>query len=523
MVLALRYGDLSSTVSEANKLATEIDQYCNDLSSKVQQKMYAVQDGMSAALNSADYYVKAKISQLRTKAANARELSSKTQILHDTANRVDNNVKTAIEANQKNFFNKNPELRPSKTQLFLTSFWCDLKNVPLIGGLFRAGEEFVSAIAELTKEIRYWWECGGGQELITNLVDIVVKIGLAAAAVLTFIGLALSGAGIVVLIAAGVLAAIAVINALVNVGTSIQAIQAGAGNPAMSRIYSQRDTLAKVLREENFHNSFLNRLSNVGATLIEATELICDVIMIAYDLKDTFKSLKKFFTAQNRNALGQFAKGRHFTLDNLWKGIKAIPCKVKALPKTIVDFSKKLTIKNLVLGHLQMPEKTWKVWSRLGNARKGDYIYKLGKFVSTAAKAVDSFNDVLKGKHNFGSFALQRLADGVYKNLEISKTFKTTKSILDKIGIPDKLTKGWDKAVVTLPFDNSSESNKTFDYILTPGKGIIEKVQKLIKDSTRKSPRIDVDVPHMLLPNMNTAPSFDKLYPYYELSSQIAA
>jgi hypothetical protein len=95
MVLALRYGDLSSTVSEANKLATEIDQYCNDLSSKVQQKCVLSRTALSAALNSADYYVKAKISQLRTKAANARELSSKTQILHDTANRVDNNVKNS--------------------------------------------------------------------------------------------------------------------------------------------------------------------------------------------------------------------------------------------------------------------------------------------------------------------------------------------------------------------------------------------------------------------------------------------
>jgi len=337
MILALRYGDLSATVSEANRLANEIDQYCNDLSNKVQAKMYAVTGGMSSALNNADYYVKAKINQLRTKSANARMLSTKTQELLDTAKRVDKDVKHTIKANQNNFFQKNPELCPPKTRLVLTSFWCDMKNVPLLGDLLKLGEDAVSAISDLVKDIRYWWECGGGQELVMNCLDMLLKIGLAVAAVITAVtavtallaATVITAGAVIYAVAACVAAVIATANAVANAGYSVKAIQESyAGNPAMAQIYGKRDTLAQHLRETNFKDKFLNRLSNFGAAAIEFTEALAGVVLIIHSIGKTINSILSkngvsfAFKELARGKDGKLTK--KVTLKSIWRGTKAL-------------------------------------------------------------------------------------------------------------------------------------------------------------------------------------------------------
>ena len=98
MRLSLNYGDLSRAISNTNKLASELDDYCDSLSRKVQSKMYSVEGGMSSALNAADYYINNKIRDLRTKSSNARNLSQKINGLLGTAKRVDSDVKATIES-----------------------------------------------------------------------------------------------------------------------------------------------------------------------------------------------------------------------------------------------------------------------------------------------------------------------------------------------------------------------------------------------------------------------------------------
>ena len=166
MVLSLRYGDLSGAATEANRLADDLNQYCEDLSRKVQQKMYSVEGGMSSALSNADYYVNQKITQLRNREESARTLSEKARELHDTAKRVDEDVERMIEDNQESFFQKNPELKAPWYKQAWTSFMCDMKNVPVLGWLIQGGEDVMDAIDVLGKEIKHWWKCGGGKELI---------------------------------------------------------------------------------------------------------------------------------------------------------------------------------------------------------------------------------------------------------------------------------------------------------------------------------------------------------------------
>lgn len=337
MVLSLRYGDLSGAATEANRLADELNQYCEDLSRKVQQKMYSVEGGMSSALSNVDYYVNQKIAQLRNREESARTLAEKTRELHDTAKRVDEDVERMIQDNQESFFQKNPELKAPWYKQAWTSFMCDMKNVPVLGWLIQGGEDVMDAIDTLGKEIKHWWKCGGGKELIMNCLDIVIKIGEAVVAVLAAVTavVALATATVITLgavlvtVAAVITAVIASVNAVTNVFTSVQAISASrTGDPAMAKIYGDRDTLAQVLRDHNFHDRELNRASYKAASAIEITDTIAGVINLVHSIG----KIAGGFLGKNGVgfAFKELARGSDgklttkVTLKSIWKGTKAL-------------------------------------------------------------------------------------------------------------------------------------------------------------------------------------------------------
>ena len=530
MILALNYGDLSNTISETNKLANELGQYCDNLSRKVQQKMYSVEGGMSSALSSADYYVNTKIKQLRTREGNARTLSSRTQILLDTAKRVDSDVENTINANQKAFFKRYPKLKPSKLQHTWISFMCDMKKVPVIGWLIKGKEELDSAIDQLKKDIKHWWKCDGGRELIMNCLDIVVKIGLAIAAVVTAVtavtalifATVVTGGAVLFAVAACVAAVIAVVNAAVNVSTSVQAIVASnSGDPAMSKIYSKRDTLAQVLREENFHNRFLNKLSNVGAIILELAEAFTGVILLIQSLgkiAGSFLSKNGVGFAFKELALGKDGKlTKKVTLNSIWKGTKSMFLNKKltsstsaGLRTTLMTNIKqsisyqanlfKLAIRNpkgylttKKIGDLgffkNISEKikygSWQLKNTAFQFKTGSTLYNLNKIDTI----VDTFNDSLRNvKLVFdgmdraeGKGLIRRVSEKYIQNTLFDNDFV---KIIDKTGIGDAIM-GFDK----------SETAKDLTGI---DKGIIQKFSEIEKSFE------------------NPYPSFSTLFPHFE-------
>lgn len=410
MVLSLVYGDLSSTISESNKLANQLGQYCDELSRKVQQKMYSVEGGASSALNNADYYVRTKISQLRARETNARSLSTKTQTLLDTAKRVDTDVEKTIQSNQKNFFQKNPALKSPWYQRAFTSFMCDMKNVPVIGWLIKGGEQVLGALDTLLRDIRYWYKCDGGKELIGIVLSIV---GAVLAVVILVCAITATGGTILAIIVSvvGVVGSlIGLVNAATNVVTSFQAYNAATGgHPGRAKIYSGQDKLSDVLRQTNFHNRDWNRGSNAWATGIDVTETVCTIVTLVYGVGKTAKSLSKInisktFQAicQPRNALGQFVQGK----PTLWNGIKSI--------------TMKFNLKDFVLGDLNV-----KNLSILSTLERADKMKAIGEFAIAIKGVVDGFDKINEGKQSFGQFIANRAVIGLDTALLKKQVLKT--------------------------------------------------------------------------------------------------
>lgn len=496
MKLTLYYGDLSRAADNSNKLATELDDYCDSLCKKVQKKMYNVEGGMSSALNTADYYVNQKIRNLRTKSSNARNLARQINNLLGTAKRVDSDVKSTIEANQKNLFEKHADLRPSNTQLYLTSFLCDMKNVPVIGALIRGKEAIDSGIDHLKKEIRYWYKCEGGKELVGIVLSVVGAVLAVVAMVCAFV---FTGGTILAVIAgvAGIIGAIiGVFNAATNIVTSFQAYaSATGGHPGQAKIYAGQDKLSDVLRDTNFHDKAKNRNSNAWATGIDITETVCDVIGIingingaVNDLKSS--DLKKTFRAvfQNRNEnRSHFASGK-----NIWNGFKSITSKING--------------KDMILGDLNV-----KNLSRLSLLSKAEAIKAIGKFSKAASGIVKDLDKINEGNMELKEFTLKRIVIGLDKSMfqqekwvakerkgnglfqkkgELYSTFDKTnfstiiqgfRDIIDNLGVS--------KILIDLP------NNDMLSNVLSPKNGLFSgKIQELIKTITKwRAPTIEVN------------------------------
>ena len=420
MVLALRYGDLSGAIFETNKLANELGQYCDELSRKVQQKMYAAEGGMSSSLNSADYYVKAKINQLRAHENNTRSLSAKIQTLLDTAKRVDTDVEKTIQANQKSLFKKNPELKAPWYKQAFTSFMCDMKNVPVLGWLIKSREQVSSAWDTLMKDIRYWYKCEGGKELVgivLSVAGVILAVVILVCTVIITGGIILAAiagtAGISTLIgsvAGSIGALIGAVNAFINVYTSFKAYNdAVGGHPGSAKIYAGQDKLSDVLRQKNYHDREKNRSSNAWATGLDITEGVCAIVSFVCGAVDKIKNLKKFNISktikaicQPHNSLGQFAQGK----PTLWIGIKSIALK--------------FNIKDFVLGDLNV-----KNLSRLSKLEKIDILNVIGELAGAAKGIVDGLDKVNEAKQSITQFLASRAVTGLdtaFFNEQVLKT-----------------------------------------------------------------------------------------------------
>lgn len=393
MILSLDYGSLTSASQKATKLANEINQYCDDLSRKVLNKINDVEGGSSSALNNASYYINSKLKQLRQKESNARTFSKNVDNLVSTAKRVDQDVARTIENRQKELFKKNPDLKPPGYKAKLTEFWCDLKKVPILGSLIKGAEEIVGAVETLKKNIKYWYKCEGGKELVGIVLSAV---GAALAIVITVCAFSISGGvlGILAGVAGVISSLIGVVNAATNVATSMIAYDVAMdGHPGIAKIYAGQDKLSDYLKETKFNSKVLNRRSMICAAGIDIVDSMCALITFVTGGVKLIRELKKINIGQvfrsignNRSTLGTFVQGK----PTIWNGIKSLVMKAD--------------IKSLILGDLNVKD-----FARFDLISLKDKYKAVGSFTKALKGIVDNFDKMNEGDMSFGEFIAHRI------------------------------------------------------------------------------------------------------------------
>lgn len=351
--IIINYNELSKIDSYAKKAADAAKDYANDLSNRASSKIGSLTGGATSYTSNAKYYVDAKIKALNDKKTSFTNFSKQVQTLSETAKRVDGEVKSLLASGQKDFYKTHEDLKIDDWKANLINWFTDLKNscplFDLIGNLVYAARD---TIRDALANIKYWYECEGGKEKVA----FALAIAGAIVAVLLFIA-ALPASGFFAICAA-IGAAIAAVNAITNVFTSYAAMKAAEeGDPAWAKIYGGRDKLSDVLRETNFNDGLLNRLSYIGATGLDLTEFVVGVINIVHglgEIKSKITCIQNYFDKNNGGLFTYFkeaewhevlewdADGQHaigtkwemvtndqgivqtkVTLRSIWRGTKA--------------------------------------------------------------------------------------------------------------------------------------------------------------------------------------------------------
>lgn len=381
--LVIDYDSLAKVASNASNLAKRAETYANDLTNKVLNKFSGISGGSTTNTSDAKYYVKAKITALRSKQSSYSGLSTQITTFIENAKRVDQEVEKMIANNQEKFLSKNEHLRIDDWKASILNWLVDLKNsCPLFEVIGNALRDIGSAMSDMFANIKYWYKCEGGKEII----GFVLAIGGAIVAVLLFIA-SFPASGFFA-ICAMIGAAITAVNAIWNVVTSYSAMtSARNGDPAWAKIYSKRDKLTDSIRAHNFGNGTLNRLSYGVATFIDFGELFCDIVNIIHavgQIKSKLSFIQNYFDKNNGGLFTYFKEAKYtevldydswgnpcgkkwtlkvneygivetrFTPKSIWRGIKAF------VMDSPIDCNSDTGIRTLLNRNFKLDFKDWK-------------------------------------------------------------------------------------------------------------------------------------------------------------------
>ena len=317
--VTIDYDKLSTISRNANSAASRMNDYINDLTKKVTGKYGEIAGGSTSKTQNSEYYVNQKISQLRAKKDQYTSFATAVNSLSAKAQDIDKDVAKKIRASKDQFVDKHDYIS--------TDWWTDIKNwfidlknsCPLFNAIGQLIENTITELKNLWADLKYWYKCGGGKEII----GVVLAVAGAVAAVVIAICACVPPICGIVAVCAAIGAVIAAVNSIVNVVTSIKAKQAkDNGDPAWAKIYGDQDTAQDVLRETNFGDGTLNRLSYGAATTIDVVQTVCDIVAV-YDglknIKNVFKEIK-VSAQKGKVSFGKRLKQYLFNSDSYMKG-----------------------------------------------------------------------------------------------------------------------------------------------------------------------------------------------------------
>lgn len=317
--VTIDYDKLSTISRNANSAASRMNDYINDLTKKVTGKYGEIAGGSTSKTQNSEYYVNQKISQLRAKKDQYTSFATAVNSLSAKAQDIDKDVAKKIKASKDQFVDKHDYIS--------TDWWTDIKNwfidlknsCPLFNAIGQLIENTITELKNLWADLKYWYKCGGGKEIIGVVLAVAGAVAAVVIAICAFVPPICGIVAVCTLIGAVITA----VNAVVNAVTSVKAKEAkDNGDPAWAKIYGGRDTLQDVFRETNFKNGTLNRFSYVAATTLDVVQTVCDVVTV-YDgiqnIKNVYKEIK-VSAQKGKVSFGKRMRQYLFNSDSYMKG-----------------------------------------------------------------------------------------------------------------------------------------------------------------------------------------------------------
>lgn len=306
-VVSIDYSAMRDTSNSARRAADYCGDYVREIDRKVTKKLNDLKMGSNSATSNANYFAKKKIRRLEEQQKMYNQFAERIDSASEYAQKKDTGVSGYIKQESREF-RKNHDMNVSRLEEFFAWATTTLLNETAFGRwLNQAMKDVGNWIDDKKRKFKQWYELDGGKYVVKmviayigTIIAVITLVFVAWPALVASVGAVLAAWGTAALTAGMiwtaitasigfVAAVIAVFDGITKVCGNAEAAISQEDDPGWARRYGEYSSFSDYLRKNNFHNSFMNKLSFIAANSIDTVTMAASVINIADMGRQGFK------------------------------------------------------------------------------------------------------------------------------------------------------------------------------------------------------------------------------------------
>lgn len=411
-VISLDYSAMGDVSRSARKAADYCEDYAKEIDRKVTKKLGNLRLGSNGNTSNANYFAKQKMHRLEEQKKTYHHFADAVDSAREYAQDKDRSVSSYIK-NESREFRQQHDMSVSRLEEFFAWATTALLNKTAFGRwLNQAMKDVGNWIDDKKRKFNQWFELEGGKyvakmifAVIGTVIAVIALVFVAGPALVGSIGAVIAAWGTATLTSGMVwtaitasigfvAAVIAVLDGVTKVCGNAAAAISQDDDPGWARRYGKYTSLSEYLRKNNFHSSFLNKLSFIAANSLDTVTVIASVVNIA----DMGRQGFKFHQQVKDKGVHHFFRKMRFKGKNGKMTWGTFKYGMKAFKENVKTFKTGISNTNI---------------NRINEAYKAEFsdlkIYKgfesfkngLSNFNSWAEKGTWNYTtDIIKGKIN---------------------------------------------------------------------------------------------------------------------------
>ena len=317
--VTIEYGLLGTIACNSSNAASRMKDYINDLTNRVKCKYGSITGGHTSKTQSSEDYVGKKISQLRKKENQYERFAKSVRSFSEKAQDIDREVAKKIRVAKDNFIDKHEYIKVG-WWTDIRNWFIDLKNAcPLFEAISQKIKYYDNLKKTMLTELKYWYRCNGGKEIIEvgkAIAGVVIAVVLAVCALCPpIVGIV----AICLAVASFVSGVIAVANAIKNVETSIKAKKAKKeGDPAMAKIYADQNTWQDAWRQKEYEKGVKidYRSYYKSADALDFVQTVCDIAAIVGGANKAYSTHKEIKLSAQKGKVSYWKRFKDYLFNS---------------------------------------------------------------------------------------------------------------------------------------------------------------------------------------------------------------
>lgn len=323
--VAIKYSELRSAASAADKVANKYQGYYNSLYNTVYKKLSNYSGPSSGHISSAMSNVSSKLNTLGASVQAYKNYANAIRTTLQECKSVDKRVKDNVN-NLTAQFKASHGIRNSWIENSINYIMTTFINKTPLGRWLSNASSIINAFRQGIKDkIVEWYNFDGGKESVKGILVACLEI---VGGVCAVIGAIVSGGWIIGVIAGVVAGVLAVANGVQNLINEGRGISVARADPALAKRYQKENTIQDTLRGEAIYDPNSDAwYNNVSlwyrvARGIDIVSFACTAVTIVTSCKELVESGLKWANNSAQLSIKDYFSGSSYK--NLFTKIKGV-------------------------------------------------------------------------------------------------------------------------------------------------------------------------------------------------------